>query len=382
MAKQNDDFDRILQDCLEKIQQGAETLDDVLARHPALADELRPVLEAALWIQSRKTTLEPRPGFVNASRHRLIDQIRQEQSAVPIRQTGSRWAGLKQTFAALFSQKRLALQFLVTLALVLAVIIGSASVARASEYAMPGELLYRVKQTVEKTELAFTPDVAGKAQLYVRNAERRLVEIRTLLIENQPELVSETVALFEENVQDAVRSMILVGERDPERAQELVDNLGASLNGEAESIRLLEASAPQDVQSDLDRLLTIAGGVFDLAEQDLTAAELTATITATATATFTSSPTLTMPAPTNTLAPPSNTPVPRISPEKVATNTPTPAAFVTSTPTSTPGIGSGEKRSTDTPTPTLKSKPTKTPRPAKTKKSLPNPTRRPPKPDK
>jgi hypothetical protein len=44
------DFDEILQSCLELIRDNRETVESVVARYPDLADDLRPILQASLWI--------------------------------------------------------------------------------------------------------------------------------------------------------------------------------------------------------------------------------------------------------------------------------------------------------------------------------------------
>ena len=69
------DINDILQICLETIQNGEATLDTILERYPELADELQPQLEAAVWLHQRAESFGPRPGFVRASRSRLVNRI-------------------------------------------------------------------------------------------------------------------------------------------------------------------------------------------------------------------------------------------------------------------------------------------------------------------
>jgi hypothetical protein len=74
------DFDEILSSCLEALERG-EGLADVLARYPQASDEVRPLLEAAVWFKGQKAAVEPRPGFMRASRSRLIEKIEAEPVA-------------------------------------------------------------------------------------------------------------------------------------------------------------------------------------------------------------------------------------------------------------------------------------------------------------
>ena len=68
----NKEFDEALQFCLDLIRGGRETIDSVVALYPEFADELRAQLEIATWLTSAGTALDPRPGFVSASRSRLV----------------------------------------------------------------------------------------------------------------------------------------------------------------------------------------------------------------------------------------------------------------------------------------------------------------------
>ena len=83
----NKEFDEALQTCLDLIRGGRETIESVVALYPEFADELRAQLEIAAWLTSASSALDPRPGFVAASRSRLVSRIQQESRppvAVPL----------------------------------------------------------------------------------------------------------------------------------------------------------------------------------------------------------------------------------------------------------------------------------------------------------
>ena len=75
-----DELARILQLCLEVIESGQETVDSLLSRYPELWDTLRPPLEAAAWLYNHTHLLNPRPGFVDASRQRLVYHLYHERA--------------------------------------------------------------------------------------------------------------------------------------------------------------------------------------------------------------------------------------------------------------------------------------------------------------
>ena len=54
------EFDEILSASLQALD-GGEGLEQVLARFPQAAADLRPLLESALWFEQQKSALEPRP---------------------------------------------------------------------------------------------------------------------------------------------------------------------------------------------------------------------------------------------------------------------------------------------------------------------------------
>jgi len=75
-----DELARILQLCLEVIESGQETVDSLLSRYPELWDTLRPPLEAASWLYNHTYLMNPRPGFVDASRQRLVYHLYYERA--------------------------------------------------------------------------------------------------------------------------------------------------------------------------------------------------------------------------------------------------------------------------------------------------------------
>ena len=64
----------VLEICLALVFSGQETIDTALAQYPDCAKDLRPELEAALWLHSKRDLANSHPGFVIASRQRLVNQ--------------------------------------------------------------------------------------------------------------------------------------------------------------------------------------------------------------------------------------------------------------------------------------------------------------------
>ena len=106
MARNHQDIDRIVQSCLQAMRVDGESLDSVIARYPDLEASIRPPLEAALWLDRVKYSLDPTPEFVSGARQRLLAQIqRGNVTAAPSKQFS-----LRDFFADL-GRPQLALQF-------------------------------------------------------------------------------------------------------------------------------------------------------------------------------------------------------------------------------------------------------------------------------
>lgn len=158
-----DELLNALEDCLAAMLAG-ESLEASLTRHPALADDLRPLLEAA---QHLNTDISVPRAAQNASRAQFLARAAELRSPAP-RPTG---------WASFFKPRWL----VSTLALMLVVVFGANSVVTVSAQSLPGEALYGVKRVVEQTQLAFTTDSSARAQLQERLAERRIEEAHAVL---------------------------------------------------------------------------------------------------------------------------------------------------------------------------------------------------------
>lgn len=388
------DFDQTFQTCLQLVESGAESVDSVVQQYPEMADELRPRLEAALWMSSGKSVFDPRPGFVTTSRRHLVAQIQKEGAAQPI---WTAWMlSLKQAWAQFtaqlsYSQRKYALQAAVILLLMISIVVGSTGVGLAAQNAMPGEPLYPVKLAMERVELMTTFDLAGDIRLHVTFAQNRLREVQQLLLDGQYALIPGTLARFETHVTQAVQKLEVLASRDAENAREVAMMVHGVLLDQAVVLRGLSSLIPKNLEPQLASALGVtasgAAVVRDVVERsggslnqysspaDNPTSTLVGAQGSTATLgiqdLFTPTPSATLywsPTATTSLT---DTSTPTLEPTSTRTAQP---------PTSTPKPpGDGDDTS---PTNTPKPPPTSTdkPEPTKTKKPLPDPTRRPPKP--
>jgi hypothetical protein len=358
------EFDEALEACLELIRDGRETLESVVARYPEYAEELRAQLETISWLFAHEPALEPRPGFVSASRRRLVARIKEEGQQVP-----PTWKDrLRQSLQV---QRIAPIAFV---AVFMAFLFIGGTVVTIARNSVPGEPLYSVKRNLEQIALALALDKNDDVSLRFQYVEERLIEIQELIVEGRSEEFAESLHDYEIEVAETIELIESISETDPTLAGLLADDLAALL----------------DEQLLIFLALTLDNSITDsiIPSQAMAVADLTRDVQGelsrfnpepTPTPAPTALPTSTPPPPTPTTPPtdqpftptftPTKTPLPPTStpttvpPTKTPTltNTPKPTDTPTSTPTATP---------TDTPTPT----PTDTPTPTATDTPTPTPT--------
>lgn len=168
------EFDNILEECLERLLIGSETLENCLARYPGLASELKPLLETAL-VAKRAATLQPRPEFKAQARYQFRTALQQIKPK-------------KKAFTWLW-QPRWATVAAVALALILA---GGGTVT-ASSGSLPNQPLYPVKLATEQVQLRLARSNVTKAELYARLADRRVAEMERLANRIKPGVKPEAI---------------------------------------------------------------------------------------------------------------------------------------------------------------------------------------------
>jgi len=178
--KKTREFDNILDECLERILSGGETVGQCLASYPEHASELEPLLETA-HITRQATSISPRAEFREKARHEFRQAI---QEVKP--QRGGWFFGWRPQLVPV-----------VLSALVL--LLASGGTVAAASGSMPDEPLYTVKLAAEKVQLAVTLSPRGKAELYLKLADRRVAEIVRMADEGRLEYLEATTHRLDNN---------------------------------------------------------------------------------------------------------------------------------------------------------------------------------------
>ncbi len=174
-----DELIAALDDCLNAIASGA-TEEAALDHYPALADELRPMLEAAREAGASSSLAAIPQQEQLSSRAKFLARAA-ELRVLRLRSGRARSAPQRGFVSRLFAARALA----TGLAIVLALVIGTYGLVSASAQSLPGDPLYGVKRTVEQTQLLLASDSQTRTQLEEQFAERRIREAQTIITQRR-----------------------------------------------------------------------------------------------------------------------------------------------------------------------------------------------------
>ncbi|MFC1864729.1 DUF5667 domain-containing protein [Chloroflexota bacterium] len=169
------EFDNVLNECLERLLFKGETIEQCLGSFPEHTGELKPLLETAVATKKASAIL-PRPEFRDKARYQFHLALQETERKK------------NRPFFSWGWQPQWATVVVIALVLLLA---GGGTVSAASG-SMPGALLYPVKLATEQARLILTPSAIGKAELYARLANERVLEIVRMATENKPQQIEQT----------------------------------------------------------------------------------------------------------------------------------------------------------------------------------------------
>ncbi|HEX9029491.1 MAG TPA: DUF5667 domain-containing protein, partial [Anaerolineales bacterium] len=148
---------------MELIRSGA-ALEEVLARYPAQAGELRPILEAAILAQEIGKQSQPPASAQSLSLVKFLSAARLAKAGPPKRVSSF---GLRLAFS---------------LALLLVIlVIGAGSALVVSAHALPGQPLYTIKLAAENTRLMLAKDPKQRLSLEQSFDQERTAEVHQLI---------------------------------------------------------------------------------------------------------------------------------------------------------------------------------------------------------
>jgi hypothetical protein len=381
------EISQVIENGLEAILSGSATLDSVIAQHPEQADVIRPELEGALWLVSRREEVESRPGFVTASRKRVIERIKAEASS----------QGAKHSMFGFAWPQQQKYQWVLTVIVLMALLTGAGSILTISQTSLPGEDLYSVKRISEQVSYSASASEVQRVELSAEFTDRRLDEAKALIDKGDYSTAEVSLQDYEQGIE---RTLVLleqvqVTDTPVEQVEELTVKVQQGLEENTEQLAMIANHVPTTgkVKDSLRSALAVsidgmntATRLYDKIHEKISTPPAAPSSTAqqvasptTQQATATRVPVQPTKAP-NTAVPkrqmpntpvPTRPPRPTVTPRPTATPTDLPTATDTPVPTAT---DTPVPTATDTPVPTATDLPTATKTPVPTATDLPTST--------
>ena len=233
----------VLQSCLEELEQW-RSLEQCLAQYPEEAGRLEPLLRTALSVRSRIPLSIPQSTQARLRNLVMAEWDRRQQPRRPLLgfpALAPRWAAVAAVF-------------------VLVIALSGVSTVAAAGGAVPGDLLYPVKELREEAQLWFARSSEAKVELYTRLVKERAEEVRELAAqgEDRSKAISQALNRLDRHLAalDAVMEDKLRREQAAEAAVDsgFWEALGRVVEGQHFATVTLKESlsrAPRDVQPEM-----------------------------------------------------------------------------------------------------------------------------------
>jgi hypothetical protein len=175
------DVETTLDECLARLDRG-ENLDACLAAFPALAADLRPLLEMAGGLRAAAPPRASREA-VAAGKQRVMVAFAAKPPAHVI-PASTIWQNLAGALRHALrppgpTPSWYALRFALAIFVVLG--FGTTGAVAVSAHSLPGDVLYPVKQSIENFRLVLTLDGPSRQRLETQFESERLLEVQALL---------------------------------------------------------------------------------------------------------------------------------------------------------------------------------------------------------
>ena len=163
-----DSLDQALQECLELLHHGV-SVEECLARYQESAEELEPLLRTAVTMEHQLTQSMPQLARARVRARVLAEWGRRHESR------RRRWT------LPLFVPRWAA----VAASLLLAIMVGGTGTVAAAEAAIPGDILYPVKEFREEAVLWLTLSPEARIVRYAGLVNERARELQSLTAKNR-----------------------------------------------------------------------------------------------------------------------------------------------------------------------------------------------------
>ena len=197
----DDRMQQVVQECVELLRQGSP-LDECLSRYPERAEELEPMLKAALAVQSQMAVELPSGARVRI-RNRVLDGWDHHHQP-------RRWSWRLPSLAPRSA--------FIALSIAVALVLGGIGTDAAQAGSVPGDMLYPVKELREGVKLWFARSPEAKIEMYTSLVHQRVEEVQKVAAGERADLDAISDALARMNTHLAALNGVVeknVSDRSP-----------------------------------------------------------------------------------------------------------------------------------------------------------------------
>ena len=245
----------VLQHCLEELEQG-RSVEQCLAQYSEEAALLEPLLLSALSVRSQLPLTVPEAAQARLRNRVMAEWDRRQQPGRP----RLRFPFLAPLLAPRWATSAAA----VAVAVVLVLALSSVGTVAAAGGAVPGDLLYPVKEFREDAQLWFARSSEAKVEMYTRLVKERAEEVRELAAREEDRSIAISQALDRLDrhlaaLDAVVKDKITQEQSDPTVMDSgFLEALGRVVEGQDSARVTLEETlgqAPRDIQNNLGNSL-------------------------------------------------------------------------------------------------------------------------------
>ena len=236
----------LLAECLAWMEETGGSITQAAARHPKYRDTLAALLETYETVREVPKP-SPRPEFKAVARTRLQNQLSDQNKPVVTNLLGSRPIGRVNK-----KPRRFAMTWLVLVGMAATLLLGGGGAAYASTDALPGDLLYPVKTTLQDMELAFNGDETDM-DLLVNYMFQNIGEMQQLAAQGNYDALEAGLDEYEENLDQFVQTRARVSYEDVPASDALLTRLQDQLHTQLDLLEQLKLQT-QDQLRIQDRL--------------------------------------------------------------------------------------------------------------------------------
>ncbi len=238
----NPSLAQILDDCISRLQSGEDAVDALRRDYPQHVQDLAPLAEIARQMQTDFHAPAPSENFARNSKIRLLNHLR--AAHVPTTAAKSRAHSSKR-----FSWRPA--RAIATLFIAFMLAITSTGLAWASSDALPGDVLYPVKRSVEEIRLGITFSKSGDAELLNAFTTERMDEIEALIFAGRDEYLAETLEDYEAMLDRLVVQVTALNQTEDQGA---LEDLAFNLSHQIQVLERVKTNVPENLQAKMEEV--------------------------------------------------------------------------------------------------------------------------------